>query len=167
MGNRDKLLRMRDTMAVSTTPDVAGILAALIEIVTDQEGALVAAFQREPGPSEGAALHPGDVVRLRSGGPAMTVLGEPDEEGEVRCGWHDPTADVRMDRAHFLPAALRKVEDEARAEAQAKYNVELMKKAHLALDSVIQSAGRSDIDRDALAVLVSEAEAALAAELYG
>jgi uncharacterized protein YodC (DUF2158 family) len=34
-------------------------------------------------------LKAGDVVRLKSGGPKMTVQGEGDFEGQILCQWFD------------------------------------------------------------------------------
>ena len=48
-------------------------------------------------------LAPGDVVQLKSGGPAMTVE-LIDDTGMVACTWMDGP---RLERRSFVPATLR------------------------------------------------------------
>jgi uncharacterized protein YodC (DUF2158 family) len=53
----------------------------------------------------------GDVVRVASGGPAMTVAGERDEEGDYTCYWFDrlnlETWGTDLRDSYFNEAVLR------------------------------------------------------------
>jgi uncharacterized protein YodC (DUF2158 family) len=49
-------------------------------------------------------FRPGDQVRLRSGGPPMTVLGVNARSGEVKCSWFD--AGQAFHQEPFPPDAL-------------------------------------------------------------
>lgn len=106
-------------------------------------------------------LAPGDVVRLRSGGPAMTVLEE--DENELRCGWHDATADVRMDSATFPPAALVRVEDEQRRGRRERERRAVLDRAYGALAGAeaLFVQGRSDLDPERVKLEVSDTMQAL------
>ncbi len=61
-------------------------------------------------------LTTGDVVRLRSGGPAMTVVGQIDLAGRMlRCAWFSPGGD---DRTQAFPAEALRVERAVREPAE-------------------------------------------------
>ena len=53
-------------------------------------------------------FRPGDQVRLRSGGPSMTVLSVSAKGGDMKCSWFD--ASQVFHQEHFPPAALVLVE---------------------------------------------------------
>ena len=50
-----------------------------------------------------ADFKPGDVVRLKSGGPNMTVTGRHSETGRILCQWFVGT---KLERGTFTPDAL-------------------------------------------------------------
>ena len=52
----------------------------------------------------------GDVVRLKSGGPAMTVEEGPNEDGKVLCMWFEKNGKTAA--ALFLPSMLKEGEDD-------------------------------------------------------
>ena len=54
----------------------------------------------------------GDVVELKSGGPAMTVCST-DLEGEVECNWFSDESHIHSDT--FTPPELKEVSEEALA----------------------------------------------------
>jgi uncharacterized protein YodC (DUF2158 family) len=56
-------------------------------------------------------FQPGDQVRLRSGGPPLTVVSVHAKSGEVKCGWFD--ADQAFHQEHFPPGALVLLESPA------------------------------------------------------
>ncbi len=58
--------------------------------------------------SDEPIFEPGNVVRLKSGGPRMTVEANIDNLGEavVSCSWFDGT---KLTRGNFPPAALERV----------------------------------------------------------
>jgi uncharacterized protein YodC (DUF2158 family) len=59
-------------------------------------------------------FRPGDQVRLRSGGPPMTVLGVSAKGGEVKCSWFD--AGGAFHQEPFPPGALVLLESPERGE---------------------------------------------------
>ncbi len=61
-------------------------------------------------------FRPGDQVRLRSGGPPMTVLGLSGKGGDIRCSWFDATQAFHQE--HFPPDALVLLESAAGAAGQ-------------------------------------------------
>lgn len=76
-------------------------------------------------------FEPGDVIRLKSGGPAMTVeqVGKRAMTGEyfVWCRWFEKTGNRRqVQRNTFLPCALEKCE---KSGIQAVVNVGLPSRA--------------------------------------
>ncbi len=54
--------------------------------------------------TKSTTLKIGDVVRLKSGGPAMTVITKPDVDGEVECTWF-VGADATTSHGDCFPAA--------------------------------------------------------------
>jgi uncharacterized protein YodC (DUF2158 family) len=54
---------------------------------------------------------PGDVVRLKSGGPPMTCESGPNEDGLVTCQWFDKNG--RIEGRRFYPAVLVRCECDA------------------------------------------------------
>lgn len=52
----------------------------------------------------------GSVVRMRSGGPKMTVVTEIDDEGQVKTQWIN--LELKLEWMHFPIAALRHVPPE-------------------------------------------------------
>jgi uncharacterized protein YodC (DUF2158 family) len=61
-------------------------------------------------------FRPGDQVRLRSGGPPMTVLGVNARGGEVRCSWFDAAQAFHQEQ--FPPGALVLLESPEAAEQE-------------------------------------------------
>lgn len=55
------------------------------------------------------AFNVGDVVRLKSGGPLMTIVEIDDEE--VTCVWFPTTDYTQVRRTEFIDAALEKVRE--------------------------------------------------------
>lgn len=84
-------------------------------------------------------LVPGDIVRLASGGPAMTVVAPAEDLGGqgpvcVVAWMCEATQEVR--RAHFPPTALGRVEDEQRAEQERLGHLDLVQAQRRILDRV-------------------------------
>ena len=58
-------------------------------------------------------FRPGDQVRLKSGGPPMTVVGVAAKGGDVKCGWFD--ASQAFHHESFPPGALMLLESATKA----------------------------------------------------
>jgi uncharacterized protein YodC (DUF2158 family) len=54
-------------------------------------------------------FHVGDVVRLKSGGPIMTISSELDAMGYINCNWF---AGAKLQSGRFRLDVLERVEDE-------------------------------------------------------
>jgi uncharacterized protein YodC (DUF2158 family) len=61
-------------------------------------------------------LKPGDVVRLASGGPEMTVEGEGTLTGTLFCQWFD--TEGKLSGEQFVPAMLVKVNGGKKSESK-------------------------------------------------
>lgn len=142
MTNREKLETLRNKMLTAYAGASGGIsirdhvLVELIGLLLGADG------QRSPA-AEDAPLVAGDVVRLRSGGPAMSVL-RIEPAGDARCAWFvEGLAAAQM--SSFPPAALRLVEDEQRDKAR---SILLDRALGALMDAEALIQGRKDIDAE-------------------
>src|SRR5262245_5462071 len=175
MTDREKLDVLRTKLLGVMPPALAGAVLweeALVSVIDVLLGLLL-----HGGAEKVDEFQPGDVVRLRSGGPAMTVvksLTDGDREAEsgwLRCVWFsEPT---RGDHAGCFPpealqkvsaeAALQKVSAEAARQARDDRLAKLLALAHNALQEADRAASGSPsaLGAATLQVVVHEALGAL------